>query len=255
MNKYQKKHNRAIFYEAFLKTLPIMGSYLFVSMAYGLMMQNAGFGWGFSLLTSLSVYTGAFQFVLVTFLSSGASFVTIALTALFMNSRQFFYGLTFLRDFRKMGWRYPYMIHTMTDETYAVNCTLLPENEETESAEETKNRRRLMFWIAVLARCSWMVGAVLGGVLGQLIPMELEGIDFSMTALFVTIFVDQWRSAKSHLPAVLGILVGAVLLLCMGPKYFLLPSLVLVSGLLLVFKNRIEENADELNEEVVRNEQ
>ena len=46
--------------EAFLHALPIMGSYFFVSMAYGLMMQEAGFGWGWSLLTSLTVYTGAF---------------------------------------------------------------------------------------------------------------------------------------------------------------------------------------------------
>ena len=89
--------------EAFLHALPIMGSYFFVSMAYGLMMQEAGFGWGWSLHTSLTVYTGAFQFVLVTFLSSGASFLTIALTALFMNSRQFFYGITFVEDFKQMN--------------------------------------------------------------------------------------------------------------------------------------------------------
>ena len=104
--------------QAFVKALPITGSYLFVSMAYGLMMQEAGLSWFWSLFTSLTVYTGAFQFVLVTFLSSGASILTIALTALFMNSRQFFYGLTFVEDFKKMGKRYPYMVHTMTDETY-----------------------------------------------------------------------------------------------------------------------------------------
>lgn len=116
--------------QAFVKALPITGSYLFVSMAYGLTMQEAGLSWFWSLFTSLTVYTGAFQFVLVTFLSSGASILTIALTALFMNSRQFFYGLTFVEDFKKMGKRYPYMVHTMTDETYKA------ENADCEKRQE-----------------------------------------------------------------------------------------------------------------------
>ena len=81
---------------AFLKSLPIMCSYLFVGMAYGMMMQEAGFGWYLSLAVSMTVYTGAFQFVLITLLSSGASFLTIGITAFLMNSRQLFYGLTFL---------------------------------------------------------------------------------------------------------------------------------------------------------------
>lgn len=102
---------------ALQKALPIMGSYFFVSMAYGLVMQEAGFSWLWSFLISLTIYTGAYQFVLVTLLSTGASVVTIALTALLMNSRQFFYGLTFVEDFRTMGKRYPYMVATMTDET------------------------------------------------------------------------------------------------------------------------------------------
>ena len=71
-----------------MKSIPIMCSYIFVSMAYGMMMENAGFAWYYSLFTSLTVYTGAFQFVLITFLSSGASIVTIAVTALLMNSRK-----------------------------------------------------------------------------------------------------------------------------------------------------------------------
>ena len=95
------------------------------------MMASAGFPWYDSLLVSLTVYTGAFQFVLITFLSSGASLITIALTALLMNSRQSFYSITFLKEFKQMGRRKLYMIHTMTDETYAVNCTLdLPKKKK-----------------------------------------------------------------------------------------------------------------------------
>lgn len=128
-----------IFRKAFIKSIPIMCSYLFVSMAYGIMMENAGFKWYYSLLVSLTVYTGAYQFVLVTLLSSGASILTMALTAFLMNSRQSFYALTFVDEFNHMGKRKLYMIHTMTDETYAVNCTLPDTGKENQS---------IMFWVA-----------------------------------------------------------------------------------------------------------
>ena len=210
---------------AFLKSIPIMCSYIFVSMAYGIMMENAGFGWYYSLFVSLTVYTKAFQFVLITFLSSGASIVTIALTAFLMNSRQTFYSLTFLKDFQKMGRRKLYMIHTMTDETYAVNCTLdLPEKEK----EDT------MFLVAFFSRCYWMAGAVLGGVIGQLLPFDMEGIDFCMTALFVIIFIDQWEKTRKHIPAMTGLGIGILCLVIFGQKSFMLSALLITSGILVI---------------------
>lgn len=208
---------------AFVKSLPIMCSYFFLGAAYGIMMEETGFPWYVALLLSMTVYTGAFQFVLITFLSTGASLLTIAITALLMNSRQSFYSLTFLNDFKRMGKRKLYMIHSLTDETYAVNCTLeLPQKEK----EDT------MFGVALLSHCYWMAATVVGAVLGQLIPFELEGIDFCMTALFVIIFMDQWKKASSHIPALAGLTCGIVCLLIFGQSSFILPALLLVSGIL-----------------------
>lgn len=151
--------------------------------------------------------------------------LTIAVTALLMNSRQAFYSLSFVDEFKKMGRKMPYMIHTMTDETYVVNCTLTEQGEE---------RREIMFFVALFSRCYWMIGAVAGGVLGSLIPFELEGIDFCMTALFVIIFIDQWEKTKDHFPALIGLLVAVVCLLIVGPSAFMLPALIIVSGILLI---------------------
>ena len=214
---------------AFVKSIPIFCSYVFVSMAYGMMMASAGFPWYDSLLVSLTVYTGAFQFVLITFLSSGASLITIALTALLMNSRQSFYSITFLKEFKQMGRRKLYMIHTMTDETYAVNCTLdLPKKEK----EDT------MFLVALFSRCYWIVGSVLGGILGQIIPFDLTGLDFCMTALFLIIFIDQWEKAEKHTLALTGLGIGVICLLIFGENRFMLPALLSVSALLLLFQRK-----------------
>ena len=199
-------------------------------LAYGMTMEESGFGWYYSLLVSASIYTGAFQFVLITFLSSGASILTVALTALLMNSRQSFYSITFLNDFKRMGRRKLFMIHSMTDETYAVNCTLddMPQEE----------REGTMFLVAVFSHVDWVLGSVLGGVIGQLIPVQLEGIDFCMTALFVTIFIDQWEKTRNHFPALSGLCIGIVCLLIFGASRFMLPALIITSGLLVAYQSR-----------------
>lgn len=214
---------------AFVKSIPILCGYFFVSIAYGIMMQNSGFSWFYSLLISMTVYTGAFQFVLITFLSSGASLITVGLTALFMNSRQTFYSLSFVKDFKNMGKRMLYMIHTMTDETYAVNCTLnMPEKEKQDT----------MFYVALFSRFYWMIGTVLGSVAGQLIPFELEGIDFCMTALFVIIFIDQWEKTKNHKPALIGIVISIICLILFGKQNFMMITFILISGILMVISSK-----------------
>lgn len=221
---------RDIIKTAFIKSLPILCSYIFLGMAYGILMEEAGLHWYYSLLISLVVYTGAFQFVLTTLLSGGASLITIAITAFFMNSRQFFYSLSFVKDFNKMGRAKPYMIHSLTDETYAVNNSLdLPDEE----------RRKVMLPLAIMCQCYWCIGAVLGGLVGQLIPFSTEGIDFCMTALFTVIFVDQWEKAKSHVPAIVGLVVSLVCLFIFGAQYFLLPSLIIVSTILVIYNGSV----------------
>lgn len=221
---------------AFIKSFPVICSYLFVSVAYGLTMAEAGFPWYISLAISLTVYTGAFQFVLISFLVSMTPAVTVLLTAVLMNARQSFYSLTFVSDFQdytkeKLGTgKLLYMIHTMTDETYAVNGALQLEGTE---------KRAVMLRVAFLSRCGWMCGTVLGGLTGQILPFRMEGIDFCMTALFITIMMDQWQKADSHVPALTGFCTAGCCLLFFGKNNFILPAL-LSTSFFLIFneKNR-----------------
>lgn len=232
--------NRELKY-ALGKTIPIMFSYLFLSMAFGIMMNQAGFPFYWAYLVSLTVYTGAFQFVIVSFLSAGAGIATIALTALAMNCRHMFYGVTFLKEFKSMGKRYPYMIFSLTDETYALYCSL-------EYPEEL-DHHQVMFDIAWLSRVYWLIGTLVGALLGQIIPFDFEGVDFCMTALFVTILIDQWKKTEDHAPAVIGGVSAVVFLLIFGASRFMLPSLMVTTALLLIFTpgENILKTADDGN--------
>ena len=217
--------NREIKKEAFIKTIPVMCSYFFIGTAYGMMMENAGFKWYYSLLASAAVYTGAFQFLLITFLSSGASIITIAIAALLMNSRHTFYSISFIDEFRKMGKRKLFMIRTMTDETYALNCSI---------PKDDPNRGELLYRIALYSRIYWLSASAAGGIIGQLIPYDLTGIDFCMTALFVILFINQWEETNDHRPALLGLATALICLLVFGSGSFMLPALLITSAFLIL---------------------
>ena len=96
-----------------------------------------------------------------------------------------------------------------------------------------------MLPLAIMCQCYWCIGAMLGGLVGQLIPFSTEGIDFCMTALFTVIFVDQWEKAKSHVPAIVGLVVSLVCLFIFGAQYFLLPSLIIVSTILVIYNGSV----------------
>ncbi len=215
-----------------MKSLPVMFGYIFLGIAFGVLMQQAGFPVWMSLLISLIVYAGSMQFVLVTLLSSGASVLLTAAMTLLINSRHIFYGLSFVEKFKTMGRQYFYMIFSLTDETYSVLCSVRPEDKT--------DKKQAMFLIALFDQAYWVAGSVIGAAVGGILPFDTTGIDFSMTALFVVIFLEQWLDAKTHIPAVVGLVSGISFLLLLGPDNFILPSLVVTVTILLLCRRKIE---------------
>ena len=219
---------------AWKRALPILLTYFFLAAGFGIMLQQAGLGAGWAAFASIFIYSGAFQYVVVSFLTAGTSLVTVALTALIMDSRQFFYGFSFLEDFRKGGWKYPYLVWSLTDETYALLTSLV--------IPEELDRPTVEFWVQLLCQLIWVLGAVFGAVMGAAIQFDFEGIDFLMTALFVTIVIDQWKRSTNHFPALLGFVSSIVFLLLVGASNFMLPTLVFTT-VILSFCSRQEANA------------
>jgi 4-azaleucine resistance transporter AzlC len=226
----------SIIKNAFIKTTPVLFGYLFLGIAFGLLLNKSGYGVLWALFISIFVYAGSMQFVLISFLGGSTGFISIALMTLSINSRHLFYGLSFIRKFKRMGKLYYYMIFSLTDETYSLLCSL--------EQEETKESDKMFFTISLLDHCYWIIGSVLGSLIGNLIKFDTTGIDFAMTALFVVIFVEQWLEAKTHIPAIAGGICAVVSLLIFGPDKFILPALIAAVLFLIIFKNtlHIEES-------------
>lgn len=219
------------------KTMPVMFGYLFLGIAFGLLLREAGYGMVWAALSSLLIYGGTIQFLSITFLSGGVGLGTAAAMTLLVNGRHVFYGLSFIERFKKMGKAYPYMIFSLSDETYSLLCAEKPPAELDEN--------KVFFLIALFDQMYWVAGSVLGGLLGQFIPFDTTGVDFAMTALFTVIFVEQWLEAKDHLPALTGLASGSLCLAVFGPANFILPSLVITVAALLGLKGRLGKGGRE----------
>lgn len=227
-----ENNNNACIQYAFKQSVPVMLGYLFLGIAFGLMLQNAGYHFLWAFAISVCVYAGSMQFIMVTLLSGGASLVYTAIMTLFINGRHIFYGFSFIERYRRMGKAYPYMVFSLTDETYSLLCrTKIPMELD---------EKKVTFWISFLNQCYWIAGSVIGGLAGQLITFDSTGIDFSMTALFVAITVEQWQESKNHIPAVSGFIASVLFLILLGADRFILPSLTLSVVLLLITRKRME---------------
>jgi len=216
---------------AFYQTVPVLLGYTVLGIAFGVVLQRAGYGAPWALLSSVVVFAGSAQFVMADLIATGASLLTVFVMTLFINSRHIFYGLTFVERFRGTSAR-TYRIFSLTDETYSLLCSLQTPAGMDENA--------LMLLIALLDQSYWVMGSVLGALIGELIPFDLTGIDFSMTALFVVILIDQLRGKNNRLPALIG---GASAILCLilfGADGFLLPALVIAATVLTILCPKTE---------------
>lgn len=214
---------------AFSKSLPVMAGYIFLGIAFGIVLQQAGYNVFWALFMSSFVYAGSMQFAMVPLMAAGVSPITMAVTALFVNSRHLFYGLSFIDSFKKIK-QQPYMIFSLTDETYSVLCGC--RNEDPDEVH-----RDSWFFISLFDQLYWITGSVIGSLLGQALPIDFTGIDFSMTALFIVILVEQiLTSVKTNGKiAIISLMTAILAVVIFGTEKFLLPSLVVTVAFTAAF--------------------
>ncbi|MBQ9133705.1 MAG: AzlC family ABC transporter permease [Clostridia bacterium] len=208
---------------AFKDSLPVLAGYIVLGMGFGILLATKGYGVWWALAMSVFIYAGSMQYLAIDLLAGGASLLSAALTTLLVNARHLFYGISMVDRYKGAGKKKPYLVFALTDETYSLVC----------SAEES---HRYCFLVSLLNQIWWVTGSVLGSLLGGILPFSTEGIDFALTALFVTVFVEQWKSTKNHLPAIIGVVASVLCLLLFGADSFLIPSMVLITAALSVLK-------------------
>lgn len=204
-------------------TTPVFSGYIVLGMGFGILLATKGYGVWWALAMSVFIYAGSMQYLAIDLLAGGASLISAALTTLLVNARHLFYGISMVDRYKNAEKKKAYLIFALTDETYSLVCS-------------TKESHRYCFLVSLLNQIWWVCGSVLGALVGEVLPFSTEGIDFALTALFVTVFVEQWKSTKDHLPAIIGAVASVLCLLLFGADSFLIPSMVLITAALSVLK-------------------
>lgn len=229
---------KQILKRVFPQTIPVMAGYISLGIAFGLLLQSIGYGPIWAFFMSVFIYAGSAQFLAVELLAAGATIAQVALLTFLLNFRHLFYGLSMIEKYRGTRIKKLYLIFGLTDETYA-----LLTGYKTPKGISDGN---YFLAVTLMNHMYWIIGCVLGSLAGSVIPFDTTGIDFAMTALFAVLVVEQWKTHKNHIPAILGFAITAAALLIFGADSFLIPTLIIISVVLLCMQNNL--NREENNE-------
>ena len=209
--------------KALRDTLPVLTGYAVLGMGFGILMNKSGFSFPYAVAMSLLVYAGSMQYAAVGLLTGGASLVTVALTTLAVNARHLFYGISMVDRYKNIGRAKPYLIFGLTDETYSLVC----------AADTGEDYPSYCFLVTLLDHIYWVGGTAVGALLGEVLTFNTAGIDFALTALFLTIFTDQWLNNKRHFPALTGVMMTIMARAMFGADAFLIPAMIGIAAVLI----------------------
>lgn len=218
--------NNIVLKKAFIDTLPIMAGYIVLGMGFGILLISRGYNIFVCLLMSIFIYAGSLQYLGVELLSAGAGIVATVILSLVVQARHIFYGISMIDKFKKIKAKKPYIIFALTDETYSVICA---------SDVEEKDEEKYYFYVSMLNHIYWVLGSLLGASLGSLVKFNTKGVDFAMTALFISILVTQWQESKNRKYTLVGLALSAISLLLFGANKFLIPAMLGILVLLGYF--------------------
>lgn len=218
--------------KAFLATIPVMAGYIVLGIGFGMLLQTRGYGVIWALAMSLFIFAGSMQYVAIDLLTGGVSLFTAALTTVAVNARHLFYGISMVDKYKaqKGVAKRHFLFWTLTDETYSLVCSDEPER--------SGNPSSYYFYVSIFDYSYWVLGSVIGSLLGEVFPFSTEGIDFSLTALFLTVFVEQWLTTKNHLAAIVGVAASVLCLFLFGSDKFLIPAMVLIAVTLILLRKK-----------------
>lgn len=218
-----------------------MAGYLVLGMGFGILLEANGYSAVWAFFMSVFIYAGSMQYVAVDLLAGGASLLSAALMTLMVNARHLFYGISMIDRYKDMGAKKPYLVFALTDETYSLVCS--------GEVPPGVDRKKYFFWVSLMNQSYWIIGSTAGALIGSFLSFNTKGIDFSMTALFIVVFIEQWKGTRNHLSALLGVGASVMCLLLFGADRFLIPSMIVIMVVLAVLRKIPDKKEDEKENE------
>ncbi|WP_245184463.1 AzlC family ABC transporter permease [Halomonas salinarum] len=202
-----------------------MFGYLPLGAAFGILAMDVGVPWWAAITMSLVIYAGAGQFLAVALLANQAGLMEVAVATLMLNSRHLFYGLSLLGAFSGAGWRKPYLIFALTDETYSLL---------TSHRGPVGQNHALAIKLSALNQLWWVLGTLAGVMIGSQLAFDTTGIEFVLTALFIVLTIEQARRLRQWMPFIVAMVTALAALALLPDRHMLLGAIATASMILLI---------------------
>lgn len=218
---------------AFPYTIPIFAGFWFLGLTYGIYMNVSGFPFWYPMIMSLTIFGGSLEFVAVSMLLAPFAPLQVLATTIMIQARHLFYGISMLDKYKDTGWKKPYLIFGLCDETFSINYTAkIPDDVD---------HGWFYFFVTLLNHFYWFSGATIGGLVGSLLTFNTKGLDFCMTAMFVVIFLEQWLKEEHHVSEWIGLAASVICLVLFGADSFLIPTMICILVALTALKKPMEK--------------
>jgi 4-azaleucine resistance transporter AzlC len=220
----------SILKRSIVDSAPAFFGYLPLGIAFGLLSFESTQNMWLGPAMSLFVYAGAAQYMSLNIIAAKGSLLDLSFMTFIVNLRHIFYGIPFLNIFSKAGWKQFYLIFGITDETYSI-LTASPIKKDVSYCQ----------WVTLLTHSYWVIGTIIGSVLSSYLLIDLSFLDFTLTALFVVLTVEQAYAVKSPQPFIIGG-ISLVLAIWIPSDHFLTVCMSLCLGLSIIDSKRKNNN-------------
>lgn len=223
---------------AFPYSSPMIMGFLFLGASYGIYTHSLGFNFIYPMLTAMLIYGGSVEFIVVGMTLLPFAPLQVFLLTLMISSRQIFYSISMLEKYgRHLGKKRWYLVSATVDESFSLNYMA--------KIPPTLDKGWYMFFVTLYLHIYWVVGATIGNLFTAYSALNLQGVEFAMTALFLVIFVENWLKEQSHEASLLGIGITILCLVFFGKDNFLIPTLL---GILTILSFRRFKLSSKLTE-------
>ncbi|MFP5213614.1 MAG: AzlC family ABC transporter permease [Acidobacteriota bacterium] len=197
---------------------PICLGYFPIGLALGVLGQKAGIHPLAIGLMSILLFAGSAQLIAVSMLSTGAAPMSIIATTLIVNLRHVLMSSSLAVYLGGRSGKFLSLFaYGITDESFAVNTMHFRDGD-------WSGERALV--VNHVSNAVWVLSTILGGYGGQFIPQGSFGIDYALSAMFLSLLIFQLRGRIYIITGlVAGVLAVVFSLLLPGNSYIVLASL------------------------------
>ena len=187
-------------------SLPLDLSYIPIGLACGILLRAAGFNPWLAVMISILVFSGGAQFIIASLVLIKSPLYSVVLMMFFLELRYALLGSSLSKYLHGRSNRFTFLFAiSLNDENYAINYLKFTTDKNWLPADALKvEHYSLLFWT---------VSNLVGNFVGNVIAINLNIVEFALTALFLYMIVVQTKDFLKLIVVVFSIVISILMII------------------------------------------